>query len=143
MKDSVENDEIILFYVTPRGLKESTTWTMRGGGKRGDVRTSETVAKSFQQQVAKEILAATSTKLPMILCGPGHARVQPRTYTVDLISSRPAKDQWVGKQGCQTEIVYRYDLVELRSDQDFGFLLTVGRAKLDCTLATPGRRIRR
>ena len=70
----VENDEIVLFEVTRRGLREGATWTMRGGGKRGDVRTSENVAKSFQQQVAKEILAATSTKLPMILCGPGHAR---------------------------------------------------------------------
>ena len=35
----VENDEIILFEITSRGLREGATWTMRGGGKRGDVRT--------------------------------------------------------------------------------------------------------
>jgi protein pelota len=70
----VENDEIILFEVTRRGLREGATWTMRGGGKRGDIRTSESVAKSFQQQVAKEILSATTANKPMILCGPGHAR---------------------------------------------------------------------
>ena len=84
----VENDEIILFEVTRRGLREGATWTMRGGGKRGDVRTSETVAKSFQQQVAKEILAATSTKLPMILCGPGHARERLRNV---ILSQDPQR----------------------------------------------------
>ena len=84
----VENDEIVLFEVTRRGLREGATWTMRGGGKRGDVRTSETVAKSFQQQVAKEILAATSTKLPMILCGPGHARERLRNV---ILSQDPQR----------------------------------------------------
>ena len=84
----VENDEIVLFEVTRRGLREGATWTMRGGGKRGDVRTSETVAKSFQQQVAKEILAATSTKLPMILCGPGHARERLRNV---ILSQDPLR----------------------------------------------------
>ena len=84
----VENDEIILFEVTRRGLREGATWTMRGGGKRGDVRTSETVAKSFQQQVAKEILAATSTQLPMILCGPGHARERLRNV---ILSQDPQR----------------------------------------------------
>ena len=41
------------------------------GGKRGDVRTSEAVAHSFLKQVSNEILAATSTDLPMILCDQG------------------------------------------------------------------------
>ena len=50
----VENDEIILFEITSRGLREGATWTMRGGGKRGDVRMSESVAQSFQKQVAKK-----------------------------------------------------------------------------------------
>lgn len=84
----VENDEIVLFEVTRRGLREGATWTMRGGGKRGDIRTSESVAKSFQQQVAKEILAATSTKLPMILCGPGHARERLRNVILDQDPTR-------------------------------------------------------
>ena len=84
----VENDEIVLFEVTRRGLREGATWTMRGGGKRGDIRTSESVAHSFQQQVAKEILAATSTKLPMILCGPGHARERLRNV---ILSQDPQR----------------------------------------------------
>ena len=84
----VENDEIILFEITSRGLREGATWTMRGGGKRGDVRTSESVAQSFQKQVAKEILAATSTELPMILCGPGHAREKLRTVILEIEPER-------------------------------------------------------
>ena len=79
----VENDEIILFEVTRRGLREGATWTMRGGGKRGDVRASESVAKSFQEKVAKEILAASSSDHPMILCGPGHARERLRNVILD------------------------------------------------------------
>ena len=84
----VENDEIILFEITSRGLREGATWTMRGGGKRGDVRTSESVAQSFQKQVAKEILAATSTELPMILCGPGHAREKLRSVILEIEPGR-------------------------------------------------------
>jgi len=84
----VENDEIILFEITSRGLREGATWTMRGGGKRGDVRTSESVAQSFQKQVAKEILAATSTELPMILCGPGHAREKLRSVILEIEPER-------------------------------------------------------
>ena len=44
----VEHDEMILFFVTGRGLRESATWTMRGGGKRGDIRQSEGVAAAFE-----------------------------------------------------------------------------------------------
>ena len=61
---------------------------MRGGGKRGDARTSESVAQSFQKQVAKEILAATSTELPMILCGPGHAREKLKSVILDIEPER-------------------------------------------------------
>lgn len=84
----VENDEIVLFEITSRGLREGATWTMRGGGKRGDVRTSEAVAQSFQKQVAKEILAATNSELPMILCGPGHAREKLKTVILDAEPER-------------------------------------------------------
>jgi protein pelota len=112
----VENDEIVLFEVTRRGLREGATWTMRGGGKRGDIRTSETVAKSFQQQVAKEILAATSTKLPMILCGPGHARERLRQVilaqdpqrTIRLVSTsmagRPGANEII-REGLADELL--------------------------------------
>jgi protein pelota len=112
----VENDEIVLFEVTRRGLREGATWTMRGGGKRGGIRTSETVAKSFQQQVAKEILAATSTKLPMILCGPGHARERLRRVilaqdpqrTIRLVSTsmagRPGANEII-REGLADELL--------------------------------------
>ena len=36
----VENDEIILFEITSRGLREGATWTMRGGGLDGMYRQS-------------------------------------------------------------------------------------------------------
>ena len=84
----VENDEIILFEITSRGLREGATWTMRGGGKRGDVRMSESVAQSFQKQVAKEILAATDAQLPMILCGSGHAREKLKSVILDAEPER-------------------------------------------------------
>ena len=84
----VEHDEIILFEITSRGLREGATWTMRGGGKRGDLRTRETAALSFQKQVTSEILAATSPTLPMILCGPGHAREKLKSVLQEADSER-------------------------------------------------------
>ena len=70
----IENDEIILFYVTPRGLKESTTWTMRGGGKRVDIKSSSGVASNFRAKVIKELTESLGEETPLVLCGPGHAR---------------------------------------------------------------------
>ena len=70
----VENDEVILFYVTARGLKESSTWTMRGGGKRVDVKSSSGVAANFRAKVINEITESIGEQTPLILCGPGHAR---------------------------------------------------------------------
>ena len=49
----VENDEIVLFYITPRGLKEGATWTMRGGGKRGDIKQSSGITATFRSNVIK------------------------------------------------------------------------------------------
>ena len=70
----VENDEVTLFYVTARGLKESSTWTMRGGGKRVDVKSSSGVAANFRAKVINEITESIGEQTPLILCGPGHAR---------------------------------------------------------------------
>ena len=70
----VENDEIILFYVTPRGLRESTTWAMRGGGKRVDVKSSSLAASDFREKVIREMTDALGEQTPLVLCGPGHAR---------------------------------------------------------------------
>ncbi len=68
----VESDEIILFEITGNGLRESTTFTMRGGGKRhGD---SSNARISFFEQAAKESLLILRPDMPMLLCGPGSAR---------------------------------------------------------------------
>ena len=71
---AVENDEVILFHITPRGLRESTTWAMRGGGKRIDIKQSTGVAKQFRERVIKELTESLKDDTPLILCGPGHAR---------------------------------------------------------------------
>ena len=70
----VEHDEVILFTVAQRGLKEGMTWTMRGGGKRSDERTSTSVKEAFLTNTAKEIAASLVDDVPVVLAGPGHAR---------------------------------------------------------------------
>jgi|TARA_B110000467_G_scaffold164969_1_gene197165 protein pelota len=70
----VETDEIVLFYITPRGLKEGATWTMRGGGKRGDIKQSSGVAATFRNNVIKAVTATLDESTPLLLCGPGHPR---------------------------------------------------------------------
>lgn len=70
----VENDEMILYFITGRGLRESATWTMRGGGKRGDIKTSSSVASSFRSSVVSALSSQLSDEIPLILCGPGHAK---------------------------------------------------------------------
>ncbi len=68
----VESDEIILFEVTGNGLRESTTFTMRGGGKRhGDSSNART---TFFDEAAKESLLILRPNMPLLLCGPGSAR---------------------------------------------------------------------
>lgn len=70
----VETDEVVLFYVTSRGLKEGATWTMRGGGKRGDLKQSTGIATTFRANVIKAVNATLSDTTPLLFCGPGHAR---------------------------------------------------------------------
>ncbi|MEJ6716122.1 MAG: hypothetical protein QNL20_03495 [Euryarchaeota archaeon] len=70
----VEMDEIVLFYITPRGLREGATWTMRGGGKRGDLKQSSGIGAAFRSNVVKAVRATLDESTPLLLCGPGHAR---------------------------------------------------------------------
>lgn len=70
----VENDEMILYFVTGRGLRESATWTMRGGGKRGDLRQSEGIATSFRATTVDGLTDQLPNEMPLVVCGPGHAR---------------------------------------------------------------------
>ena len=70
----VEADEMILYFVTGRGLRESATWTMRGGGKRGDLRQSQGVATAFRASVVDGLTQQLDPEMPMVLCGPGKNR---------------------------------------------------------------------
>ncbi|MBT60994.1 MAG: hypothetical protein CMA63_05525 [Euryarchaeota archaeon] len=70
----VEMDEIVLFTVTSRGLREGATWTMRGGGKRGDIRQSSKIAATFRASVIVALTDSIGDETPLIVCGPGHAR---------------------------------------------------------------------
>ena len=70
----VEQDEMILYFITNRGLRESAQWTMRGGGKRFDSKQSRTILTQFQSSIAEKIVQQINTEMPLILCGPGHYR---------------------------------------------------------------------
>ena len=70
----VEGDEMILFFVTSRGLRESATWTMRGGGKRGDLRQSDSISSQFRRTVVDGLTQQLDEEMPMVLCGPGKNR---------------------------------------------------------------------
>lgn len=70
----VEGDEMILYFITARGLRESATWTMRGGGKRGDLRQHERVASQFRQTIVDGLTQQLDEAMPLVLCGPGRNR---------------------------------------------------------------------
>ena len=70
----VETDEVVLFHVTARGLREGATWTMRGGGKRGEIRHSAGIAATFRSKVIDALVDTLGENTPLVVCGPGHAR---------------------------------------------------------------------
>jgi len=70
----VEGDEMILYFVTGRGLRESATWTMRGGGKRGDLRQNEGITQQFRATVVSGLTQQLAEDFPLVICGPGHNR---------------------------------------------------------------------
>jgi protein pelota len=70
----VETDEVVLFHVTARGLREGATWTMRGGGKRGEIRQSAGIAATFRSKVIGALIDTLGEDTPLVVCGPGHAR---------------------------------------------------------------------
>jgi protein pelota len=70
----VESDEVILFEVSSRGMREVSTWTMRGGGKYTVAKVSEGVSKSFFEKIANESNDSIHEGTPIVICGPGHAR---------------------------------------------------------------------
>ena len=70
----VETDEAILFEVSSRGVREVSTWTMRGGGKYTGAKLSEGVSKSFYEKISREANDSIPEGTPIVICGPGHAR---------------------------------------------------------------------
>ena len=70
----VESDEAILYEVTGRGIREVSTWTMRGGGKYTGAKLSEGVSKTFFEKISREANASITEGTPIVICGPGHAR---------------------------------------------------------------------
>ena len=70
----VESDEAILYEVTGRGVREVSTWTMRGGGKYTGAKVSEGVSKSFFEKISNEANESIAEGTPIVICGPGHAR---------------------------------------------------------------------
>ena len=70
----VESDEAIMYEITGRGVREVSTWTMRGGGKYTGAKLSEGVSKSFFEKISKEANDSIPEGTPIVICGPGHAR---------------------------------------------------------------------
>lgn len=68
----VENDEILLFEVAKHGIRDVSSFSMRGGGKRG--KDSSAVRSDFYSQVAKEACLVFGSSMPVAICGPGLAR---------------------------------------------------------------------
>ena len=68
----VENDEILLFEVAKHGIRDISSFSMRGGGKRG--KDSSAVRSDFYLRVAKEACLVFESSMPVVICGPGLAR---------------------------------------------------------------------
>ena len=68
----VESDEILIFEVTARGIRDVSQFSMRGGGKRADASTG--VRRGFSEGVAKEVRMVFPDEMPLVICGPGLAR---------------------------------------------------------------------
>ena len=68
----VESDEILIFEVTARGIRDVSQFSMRGGGKRADDSTG--VRRGFSEGVAKEVRMVFPDEMPLVICGPGLAR---------------------------------------------------------------------
>lgn len=78
----VENDEILLFEVAKHGIRDISSFSMRGGGKRG--KDSSDVRSDFYLKVAKEASLVFESSMPVVVCGPGLAREQ---FEADLRES--------------------------------------------------------
>ena len=70
----VENDEVLIFEVSGHGIRDLSSFSMRGGGKRADDSTG--VRRGFFERVARETKMVFPDQMPLVICGPGMAREQ-------------------------------------------------------------------
>ncbi len=70
----VENDEVLIFEVTAHGIRDISSFSMRGGGKRADDSTE--VSRRFFEKVTHETNMVFPKSMPLVICGPGMARDQ-------------------------------------------------------------------
>tara|TARA_B100001173_G_C16024811_1_gene563590 strand:+ start:1422 stop:2483 length:1062 start_codon:yes stop_codon:yes gene_type:complete len=70
----VESNEVLVFEVTSRGIRDVSQFSMRGGGKR--VSGSSIVRNAFFEDVASEVRMVFKDDMPLVICGPGLAREQ-------------------------------------------------------------------
>ncbi len=70
----VESDEVLIFEVAARGIRDVSSFSMRGGGKRADDSTG--VRRGFFERVARETKMVFAGQMPLVICGPGMAREQ-------------------------------------------------------------------
>ncbi|MDC0040743.1 hypothetical protein OAJ11_02855 [Candidatus Poseidoniales archaeon] len=70
----VENDEVLIFEVTAHGIRDVSSFSMRGGGKKADDSTG--VRRGFFERVARETKLVFPDQMPLVICGPGLAREQ-------------------------------------------------------------------
>ena len=78
----VESDEVLVFEVTSRGIRDVSNFSMRGGGKR--VSDSASVRRAFFENVANEVRMVFKDEMPLVICGPGMAREQFETNLREL-----------------------------------------------------------
>ena len=70
----VESDEVLIFEVSGHGIRDLSSFSMRGGGKRAEDSTG--VRRGFFERVARETKMVFPDQMPLVICGPGMAREQ-------------------------------------------------------------------
>ena len=115
---AIETDEAILFEVTGRGLREVATWTLRGGGKYVPGKLSEGVAKNFYAKIASEASDLVNDDMPLVICGPGHAREKlaplmsgPKKLIATSMAGRAAANEVI-REGLAGDVLSSHAMVK-------------------------------
>ena len=114
----VETDEAIMYELTGRGIREVSTWTMRGGGKYSISKLSEGVAKSFFEKISNETNDSVPENTPVVICGPGHAKEKlaplikgPKKIIATSIGGRAAANEVIS-EGLAGDILSEHAFVK-------------------------------